>query len=256
MQQFFAHELPCTIIKRSCTRTAKQLEASAAWFLPALDHVAGSDLYLSLSRDWAAGQWTTGHPCGSLTYTAITSKLARPTGESSFSMSHKNEGIHQRHNACVCARFMCVFIINTFCVLKGNEHTATWRRPCGMQHEVKPCLDTLPSWLCSDAPLRRALLLYPSGNKAKKQAISLYLCVPDYQDLEPGWSRRAHFTLSVVDQKDGRRSHSCGMPVSFAPVCGIPFSCFCHVSVSCSCLLQMDRTHSWRGLMTGAFNLW
>lgn len=44
--------------------------------------------------------------------------------------------------------------------------------------------------------------------------MSVYLCVPDFQSLDPGWSRRAHFTLSVVDQKDELKTHSCGASLS------------------------------------------
>ena len=53
------------------------------------------------------------------------------------------------------------------------------------------------------------LLLYPRGNNNKYKALSVYLCVPDFQNLDPGWSRLAHFTLSVSNQSDPSKSHSC-----------------------------------------------
>lgn len=53
------------------------------------------------------------------------------------------------------------------------------------------------------------LLLYPRGNNNKYKALSVYLCVPDFQNLDPGWSRLAHFTLSVCNQADPAKSHSC-----------------------------------------------
>tara|TARA_B110001452_G_scaffold90307_1_gene74288 strand:+ start:371 stop:631 length:261 start_codon:yes stop_codon:yes gene_type:complete len=47
-------------------------------------------------------------------------------------------------------------------------------------------------------------LLFPAGNNVTQ--LSVYLDVADSATLPQGWSRQAHFTLTVHNQKDPSRS--------------------------------------------------
>ena len=62
----------------------------------------------------------------------------------------------------------------------------------------------------SNAPLCRRILLFPSGNNVTQ--LSVYLDVADSATLPQGWSRQAHFTLTVHNQKDPSRSVIKGEP--------------------------------------------
>merc|ERR1719487_730116 len=48
------------------------------------------------------------------------------------------------------------------------------------------------------------ILLFPNGNNV--QQLSVYLDVADSVTLPQGWSRQAHFSLTVVNQKDSTKS--------------------------------------------------
>ena len=50
---------------------------------------------------------------------------------------------------------------------------------------------------------RRRILLFPTGNNVTQ--LSVYLDVADSATLPQGWSRQAHFTLTVHNQKDPSR---------------------------------------------------
>ena len=50
----------------------------------------------------------------------------------------------------------------------------------------------------------RRILLFPGGNNV--QQLSVYLDVADSATLPQGWSRQAHFTLTVQNQKDHTKS--------------------------------------------------
>ena len=52
--------------------------------------------------------------------------------------------------------------------------------------------------------LCRRILLFPGGNNVTQ--LSVYLDVADSATLPQGWSRQAHFTLTVHNQKDPSRS--------------------------------------------------
>ena len=70
-----------------------------------------------------------------------------------------------------------------------------------------------PATVCpqlSNAPLCRRILLFPSGNNVTQ--LSVYLDVADSATLPQGWSRQAHFTLTVHNQKDPSRSVIKGEP--------------------------------------------
>ena len=54
------------------------------------------------------------------------------------------------------------------------------------------------------AALCRRILLFPGGNNVTQ--LSVYLDVADSATLPQGWSRQAHFTLTVHNQKDPSRS--------------------------------------------------
>ena len=64
---------------------------------------------------------------------------------------------------------------------------------------------------------RRRILLFPSGNNFHQLAV--YLDVADSNTLPQGWSRQAHFTLTVHNHKDPNRSVVKGpsLPVPPAP---------------------------------------
>jgi len=53
-------------------------------------------------------------------------------------------------------------------------------------------------------PSRRRILLFPGGNNV--QQLSVYLDVADSATLPQGWTRHAHFTLTVHNQKDPSRN--------------------------------------------------
>ena len=50
----------------------------------------------------------------------------------------------------------------------------------------------------------RRILLFPGGNNV--QQLSVYLDVADSVTLPQGWSRQAHFSLTVQNQKDPTKS--------------------------------------------------
>eukprot|EP00965_Chrysotila_dentata_P091055 3006647-Pleurochrysis_carterae.AAC.1 len=50
----------------------------------------------------------------------------------------------------------------------------------------------------------RRILLFPGGNNVHQ--LSVYLDVADSATLPQGWSRQAHFTLTVHNQKDQSRN--------------------------------------------------
>ena len=60
------------------------------------------------------------------------------------------------------------------------------------------------------AALCRRILLFPGGNNVTQ--LSVYLDVADSATLPQGWSRQAHFTLTVHNQKDPSRSVIKGTP--------------------------------------------
>ena len=60
---------------------------------------------------------------------------------------------------------------------------------------------------------RRYLTFYPSGNGTAATP-SLYLAVASVQSLWQGWSRLVHFTLTLHNQKDHKKSVSRGMQCS------------------------------------------
>ena len=59
-------------------------------------------------------------------------------------------------------------------------------------------------------PLHRRILLFPNGNNV--QQLSVYLDVADSATLPQGWSRQAHFSLTVQNQKDPAKSVVKGAP--------------------------------------------
>ena len=59
--------------------------------------------------------------------------------------------------------------------------------------------------------LCRRILLFPGGNNVTQ--LSVYLDVADSATLPQGWSRQAHFTLTVHNQKDPSRSVIKGTPL-------------------------------------------
>ena len=63
--------------------------------------------------------------------------------------------------------------------------------------------------------LCRRILLFPGGNNVTQ--LSVYLDVADSATLPQGWSRQAHFTLTVHNQKDPSRSVIKGTPLDAAP---------------------------------------
>jgi hypothetical protein len=78
-----------------------------------------------------------------------------------------------------------------------------------------PCTCTLlrtrvPSPL--HPPTRRNLLMFPQGNKSANgaggPAMSLYLAVPDMDDLPMGWTHSAHFKLTLLNQLNPEESMS------------------------------------------------
>ena len=83
----------------------------------------------------------------------------------------------------------------------------------------------------------RRILLFPGGNNV--QQLSVYLDVADSATLPQGWSRQAHFTLTVQNQKDhtktvvkGAHPHHVPRPplaVGFALcICGHPAALHLH----------------------------
>ena len=66
--------------------------------------------------------------------------------------------------------------------------------------------------------LFRRILLFPGGNNV--QQLSVYLDVADSATLPQGWTRHAHFTLTVHNQKDATRNVVKGaQPSSEALIC-------------------------------------
>ena len=63
------------------------------------------------------------------------------------------------------------------------------------------------------SPCRRRLLLFPGGNKAPY--LAAYLDVPDSATLPMGWTRDAHFTLTIHNQKEPSRNVVKGAPAAF-----------------------------------------
>jgi ubiquitin carboxyl-terminal hydrolase 7 len=58
--------------------------------------------------------------------------------------------------------------------------------------------------MCVRARACRRILLFPNGNNV--QQLSVYLDVADSVTLPQGWSRQAHFSLTVQNQKDPSKS--------------------------------------------------
>ncbi|CAN6567007.1 unnamed protein product [Malus baccata var. baccata] len=55
--------------------------------------------------------------------------------------------------------------------------------------------------------LVRRILVWPKGNKVNsKMQFSMYLSIPSASTLEPGWTRFAHFSLSVLNQLDSNKT--------------------------------------------------
>ncbi|KAM1139853.1 hypothetical protein ACFX19_040697 [Malus domestica] len=51
------------------------------------------------------------------------------------------------------------------------------------------------------------ILVWPKGNKVNsKMQFSMYLSIPSASTLEPGWTRFAHFSLSVLNQLDSNKT--------------------------------------------------
>ena len=59
--------------------------------------------------------------------------------------------------------------------------------------------------------LCRRILLFPGGNNVTQ--LSVYLDVADSATLPQGWSRQAHFTLTLHNQKDPSRTVIKGTPL-------------------------------------------
>lgn len=64
-------------------------------------------------------------------------------------------------------------------------------------------------------PRRRRILLFPGGNNV--QQLSVYLDVADSATLPQGWTRHAHFTLTVHNQKEPSRNVIKGAPAPLVP---------------------------------------
>ena len=67
--------------------------------------------------------------------------------------------------------------------------------------------------LVRPSPCRRRLLLFPGGNKTPH--LAAYLDVPDSATLPMGWTRDAHFTLTIHNQKETSRNVVKGAPAAF-----------------------------------------
>ena len=67
--------------------------------------------------------------------------------------------------------------------------------------------------LVRPSPCRRRLLLFPGGNKTPH--LAAYLDVPDSATLPMGWTRDAHFTLTIHNQKEPSRNVVKGAPAAF-----------------------------------------
>lgn len=63
---------------------------------------------------------------------------------------------------------------------------------------------------------RRRILLFPNGNNV--QQLSVYLDVADSVTLPQGWSRQAHFSLTVQNQKDPSKSVVKGARLHATPI--------------------------------------
>jgi hypothetical protein len=66
----------------------------------------------------------------------------------------------------------------------------------------------------------RRILLFPNGNNV--QQLSVYLDVADSATLPQGWSRQAHFSLTVVNQKDSTKSVVKGASCTPRPLAAPP----------------------------------
>jgi ubiquitin carboxyl-terminal hydrolase 7 len=81
-----------------------------------------------------------------------------------------------------------------WCARLRKQIATTWiLQKCSLRLRLEP----LPR------PNRR-ILLFPGGNNV--QQLSVYLDVADSATLPQGWTRHAHFTLTVHNQKDPMRN--------------------------------------------------
>jgi hypothetical protein len=69
--------------------------------------------------------------------------------------------------------------------------------------------------------LGRNILLFPNGTDGKGKALSIFLNVPGYEKLPVGWSRKHHFTLTLIDQRDSAYSLVKGDSNYAFPVLGL-----------------------------------